>query len=275
MKRFLLLSIPALACFAQTVYLRTSAPAGAVVTNAAWTGSTYQITTQTAHGFSVGSTVIVWGVCTNSAPLNASTINGIRKVASIIDANDFTIQTTGGANIANSGTFQPCGSGNNASTGLLTAYTLGSQPFGFLDGSTGPLFRQLAMSTSNSNVASGLANTGSCPGDGICVSGGVVTITTTYPHGVQVTSAGGKQEYFAIWGTTSTALNTNGTYASSSYPGVKGGSYAVTGASTYTFTAAAPAGAANGDYTQNDVCGSNGTTPDLINGTANCAVVTQ
>jgi hypothetical protein len=263
------------ALYGQTVYLRTSAPAGAVVTNATWNGATYQITTQTAHGFSAGNTVIVWGVCTNSAPLNASTINGIRKVASVIDANDFTIQTTGGANIANSGTFQPCGSGNNASTGLLTAYTLGSQPFGFLDGTTGPLFRQLALSTSNSNVASGLANTGSCPGDGICVSGGVITITTTYPHGVQVTSAGRKPEYFAIWGTASNALNTNGTYISSSYPGVKGSSYAVTGATTYTFSAAAPAGVGNGDYTQNDACGSNGTTPDSINGDANCVVVTQ
>ena len=275
MKRLFLAIFLSLACSAQTVYLRTSAPAGAVVSNATWTGATYQITTQTAHGFTPGNTVIVWGVCTKSAPLNASTIDGIRKVASVIDANDFTIQTMSGANIANSGAFQSCGPGNNASTGLLTAYTLGSQPVGHLDGTSGPLFRQLAMSTSNSNVANGLANTGSCPGDGICVSGGVVTITTTYPHGVQVTSPGGKQEYFSITGTTSNALNTNGTYASASFPGVRFGSYAVTGATTYTFTAAAPAALASGDYTTNLACGSNGTVYDTINGSQNCAVVSQ
>src|ERR1039458_7315609 len=100
------------------------------------------------------------------------------------------------------------------------------------------------MSTSNSNVASGLTNTGSCPGDGVCVSGGVVTITTTYPHGVQVTSSGGKQEYFSIWNSISSVLNNNGVG--------KGTGYAVTGATTYTFTAAAPGGVSNGDYTQND-----------------------
>jgi hypothetical protein len=260
---------------AQTVYLRLTPPAAAVVTGATYNGSTYQVTTQTPHGFSDGNTVIVWGVCTNSAPLNASTIDGIRIVTSVIDSYNFTIQTQSGANVPNSGSFISCGSGNNGFTGLLTAEVLGGQPLGFLDGPSGPLFRQLAMSTSNSNVASGLANTGTCPGDGICVSGGVITITTTYPHGVQVISSGGKQEYFAIWGTTSNALNTNGTYTNSSYPGVKGASYAVTGATTYTFTAAAPAGVANGDYTQNDACGNDGKTPDLINGTANCAVVTQ
>jgi len=276
MRRLLVALFLSLACAAQTVYLRTS-PGGNVIANATWNGTTYQITTQFPHGHSAGNIVLDWSVCTNasSSTLNASTVNGIRRVASVVDSYNYTITTTSGGNIANSGPMISCGSGNNANEGLLTEYTLGSQPLGFLDGPTGPNFRQLALSTSNSNVATGLANTGSCPGDGVCVSGGVVTITTTYPHGVQVTSPGGKQEYFAIWGTTSNALNTGGTYASSSLPGVKGASYAVTGATTYTFTAAAPSGLANGDYTTNLACGSNGSAYDTVNGTQNCVVVSQ
>jgi len=272
-----LIVVTALCAFAQpstNVYLRTSSPAGGVVTNAVYTGGTYKLT-QTAHGYSVGNTIVVWGVCTNASTLNASTVNGIRTVASVVDANNYTIQTQAGVNIANSGTFISCGSGNNASSGLLTAYTLGSQPLGFLDGSSGTNFRQLALSTANSNVATGLVSIVVSGQSGSPASGGVVTVTTNYPHGVQVTSPGGKQEYFSITGSTSTLLNTNGTYVSSAKPGVPFGSYAVTGATTYTFTATAPSGLANGDYTQNDACGSNGTTFDTINGSLNCVVVSQ
>ena len=252
-----------------TVYLRSSAPAAVYITNAAWTGSTYKLTTLNAHNLSVGQTVVVAIVCTSSAP--GSTINGIRTVSAVDDALNFEIQTLAGANIANSGSWVNCGlqaSVYGPWVGVLTPYTLASGPLGLLDGTTGPLFRKLALSTSTGNVATGLANTGSCPGDGVCVSGGVVTITTTYPHGVQVSSAGGKQEYFGIWGTTSSVLNQNGT-------GTKGTSYAVTAATTYTFSATVPAGVSNGDYTVNAACGSNGITYDAINGTANCVVISQ
>jgi hypothetical protein len=278
-KLFLLFVFLALAQAQTNIYLRTS-PGGNVVTSAVFNGTTYQITTESPHGHTVGQTVIIWGVCTNamSSTLNASTVNGFRKVASVVDATDYTITTTSGANIPNSGSMPDgtasCGSGNQANEGLLTAYTLGAGPTGILDGPTGPLFRQLALSTPNSNVAQGLANTGSCPGDGVCVIGGVITITTTYPHGVLVSGDNG-QEYFSITGTTSAALNTNGTYQSSSLPGVQFANYAVTSATTYTFTAAAPAGVANGDYTSNLACGSNGSTYDTINGTQNCVVISQ
>lgn len=276
MRLAILLACAGLLIAQPSVYLRTSAPQGQYITNATWNGTTYQITTAAAHGYSSGNIVEVGGVCTsNDSTASGSNVNGIRKVASVIDSTDFTIQTVSGSNIANSGTYSNSTCGGTGFTGLLTNYTLASGPLGVLDGTTGPSFRRLALSTSNSNVATGLANTGSCPGDGVCVSGGVITITTTYPHGVLVTSAGGQQEYFSIWGSTSTALNTNGTYLSSTYPGQQGASYAVTGATTYTFTAAAPAGLANGDYTQNDACGSNGSTYDAINGTQNCVVVSQ
>jgi hypothetical protein len=252
------------------VWLRSSGPQGVLITNAAWnaTYSTYQITTAPAHGYTAGNTVIVHNVCTSGSPAMAA--NGLRKVGTVIDAYNYTIQTAVGANIANAGSWVACGT---AWSGLLNSFALGTQPLGSLDGQTGTRFRQLALSTSTGNVATGLVG----PTGGVVVSGqtgsppvgGTVTVTTTYPHGVAVGAGIG------LWNTTSVLLNTDGTFQNSGTPGIPGASYKVLTSSTYSFTVAAPSGVTNGDYTTNPLCGTSGSPYDVINGAANCVVVSQ
>jgi hypothetical protein len=272
MRKSIVILILAECLTAQTnVWLRSSGPQGVLITNAAWnaTYSTYQITTAPAHGYTSGQTVIVHNVCTSGSPAMAA--DGLRKVGTIIDAYNYTIQTTAGVNIANAGSWTACG--GQAWSGLLTSFALGTQPLGFFDGQAGTRFRQLALSTSTGNVATGLVG----PTGGVVVSGqtgsppagGTVTVSTTYAHGVAVGS------YISLWNTTSIVLNTAGTWQSSGNPGIPGASYMVLTSSTNSFTLAAPSGVANGDYTANAACGSNGSTYDLINGTANCVVVSQ
>jgi hypothetical protein len=146
--------------------------------------------------------------------------------------------------------------------GLLTQFTLGPQPLSQLDGLYGSNNRKLALSTNNGLVTSGGVVVSGCPG--ACV----VTVSTSYAHGVTPVSAGGKQEYFGLWGSTSSVLNNAGT-------NTPGTAYQVASATTYTFTSAIVSGLTNGDYTNNLTCGSNGVTFDTINGTDNCVVVSQ
>jgi hypothetical protein len=247
------------------VYLRSGAPQSQLISAIA-VGPPAVITTAAPHGLSTGCGtsitcyVVMAQVCdTSGVP---SKVNGLRE-ATYVSSTQYSISTLfpSVAPITAGGTITGCGGGQPWEA-VVTPYTLQDGPLAYLDGLTGPNNRKLQLSTDN-----GLASTAGLVVSG-CPGACVVTVTTTYPHGVLPTSAQGKQEYFSIWGTTSSTLNQANT-------GTKGTSYPVASATTNTFTSGVVAGLTNGDYTNNLACGSDGVTFDTINGTDNCVVVSQ
>ena len=220
----LILLISVTAC-AQTVYLRSSAPAGFVVTGA--TNATLMvIQTQSAHGLTAGDTVSLMGICANTNQSSAA--NGIRLVKQVIDTTHFSIADLQGNNIAGNGAWcDGSTSDYGPSTqmgGKLSAYTLAAGPHGWLDGTNGAVNRKLALGTQN-----GLSS--------IVVASSIATVTTSYNHGVSV------GDKVSIWNTTSAALNNT---------------YTVSSATASTFQVAT-SGVADGEYTSNATCGPTGT----------------
>jgi hypothetical protein len=249
-----------------TVYLRSSGPAAAVISNA--TNATPAQITAASHGFSAacgsGTTCycIVAGMCSGSG---ASSANGIRE-CKYIDANTLALYDLTGTAIAGNGAY--C-TGYNASTnwggggqwvGQVTPYTLGTGPLGLLDGLTGPRFQALSLGTSNGLAASGGLVASGCPS--ACVF--TMTFTSSFnPLTALIPVAAGNN--VAIWGTTSSAINQQGT-------STKGTSYTVASvtSSSIATTPVALSGVSNGDYTTNAACGPASTPNGTIGGTQNC-----
>ncbi len=219
-----------------TVYLRSSAPPGFVITGAS-NATPMVVQTQSAHGLLAGDTVSIMGVCSNTS--QSSPANGIRKVKAVIDPTHFSITDLQNADVAANGPWCDGSTpGYLISTqigGKLTAFTLASGPRGWLDGANGTLTRKLALGTQN-----GLTS--------IAVASNVATVTTSYSHGIAV------NDKVSIWNTLSSVLNNSGN------------PYTVT-AATSTTLQFPTAGVADGTYTINAACGPGGAD--------NCARVSQ
>lgn len=179
--KLLALALLSSSLFGQTtIYMRTGAPRGVAVSSVA-SGTPAVVTTRTAHGYTAGDTIGIWGTCIGVAHDPASgrnNVNFIRKVASspavtsltfgITDLAGTPITTTSASNDCSPSVFDV---GSAAYTGKLTAVSLPTGPWGWLDGPTGPMTRRLALGTAN-----GLTT--------LAVSAGVATVTTSYAHGV-------------------------------------------------------------------------------------------
>lgn len=246
---------------AQTmVYLRSAAPqAVPIVSVSAATPAV--ITVSQVHGYSVGDIIVNGGVCATEgggAQPGASKVNGIFKVASTPTTLTFTITDLSNNPIGSAGMTSPAACANGGSvaggiwTGKLTAFTLGTQPLGWLDGLNGTIYRKLSTGTANGLATSaGLVVTGS-------PSACVITVTTTYNPQAFV----GMQ--FGIHGTTSSALNNSGS------------PYTVaTFSSTGFATAPAACSVSNGDYTTNMACGPKAVPDGLRGTTQNCTRISQ
>ena len=166
-----------------TVYLRDN-PASFNIISPGCTNATPMVcTVSRTAGLSVGNLVSIAGVCASDGVYNISAANGIRAVHAIGSGTISLYDKTNTTPITGNGAW--CTGGTPGWVGpqyggKLTAYSLVSEPRGWFDGASGALTRQWALGTQN-----GLVNTGSCPGDGICVASNIATVTTTYAHGVQ------------------------------------------------------------------------------------------
>ena len=233
----------------QTVYLRDSAPAAAPVCGAT-NATPVVVRTCSPHGLNVGDFVGLFGVATGTG---VSPVNGVRKViaSSSNDSTHFAIGSITGTPIAGTGAWfdgtstAPGGFPGGAQwAGKLTAYTLGAQPLGWLDGPTGAHMRKLSMGTAN-----GLTS--------LTVTSNVATVTTSYNH---LLTSGDK---IGIWGSGVSALD-NGHNP-----------YTVTVTGPQTFTFPTP-GVSNGTKTGvNNACGPAPTPNDTIGGTADCLRISQ
>jgi hypothetical protein len=233
----------------QTVYLRDSAPAAAPVCGAT-NATPVVVRTCSPHGLNLGDLVGLFGVATGTG---VSPVNGVRKViaSSSNDSTHFAIGSISGTPIAGTGTYfdgsnlVPGNSPGGASwAGKLTAYTLGAQPLGWLDGPTGPHTRKLSLGTAN-----GLTS--------LTVNNNVATVITSYNH---LLNTGDK---IGIWGSGVSALDkVHNPYT-----------VTVTDAQTFTFPTS---GVTNGTKTGvNNACGPAPTPNDTIGGTADCLRISQ
>lgn len=261
MKRLILLGLLALPLAAQTtIYARASAPAGAIPISVA-NGTPPTVATDAPHGLAIGNLVVVSGMCSGTpfAPASGrSPYNGIFLVGSVPTAFTFTLNSNpGNVAIVGNGDSISCKSlpgstGSAAFMGKLSSFTLGTGPYGFLDGLNGTYTRKLALTTAN-----GLTS--------IIVTSGVAAVITAYNHGI---SAG---DQISITGSSNSNLNTHngvGAYA----PHTVAASPAPT---STTFSFDAP-GVPNGTYTGvNLACGPTATPNDLIGGTEDCLVLSQ
>ena len=235
-----------------TVFLRSSGPAAAQITGAS-NATPIVIQTATPHGLKAGDMVVVVGVCTGTG---ASPANGIRKViASDTDSTHFAIgDYLSGNPIAGNGAYVSCstpstGAYNAQWVGKLTAYDLGAQPLGWLDGPNGPTMRKLALGTQNGLLS-------------LTVNDGhIAKATTSYVHGI---SNGDK---LAVWGSPNQSLN-NGNAKAPAYVAQN-----VTG-TTFDFAvdASIPAGTYSG---LNNACGPAPTPNDTISGSQDCLRISQ
>jgi len=129
--------------------------------------------------------------------------------------------------------------------GLVTPYTLGTGPLGFLDGQNGAQMRKLALGTPSGDLTS------------LTVTGNVAHAVTSYAHGIS------NGDRLAVWNSGNSALDVYGNAASqpygcySTYCSVL--AYTAQNVTTYTFDFVT-SGVSNGTYTGvNLACGPAGT----------------
>jgi len=269
--RIAVLSLLTFSLSAQTtVYLRMGGPAPVAISIADTVhGNPPTITTTTGHGLAVNDVVGIWGMCAGALfdPASAKTpLNGLHKVLSTPSTTKFTISDGPTSDTPLNEPNDPiqCGPdmGNPTAGGnwaaKYSAVTLPSGPFGWFDGLNGTITRKLSLRTTNGLAASGGVVVSGCP------SNCVVTITTTYNHGM---AAGDK---FSVNGTTSSALNTAGT-------GNTQAPFTVESTTSTSFTSKrfTAGGLSNGDYTNHNVCGPNSTPNDTNTGTNPCVSISQ
>lgn len=150
----LLLLVTVTAGFGQTTVYLPAVGAHACTVTAASSGTPSQITCAN-HGFSVGNKIaIINTVATQSAGF---IINGLRTVASVVDANNFTIDDISGNPITGPASFS-CSSSVHPQNIVnpvgcravqLTSFTTQSQPHTYgLDGASGALATSLQNTTS-------------------------------------------------------------------------------------------------------------------------------
>ena len=179
-----------------TVYLRSSGPASVQITSV-MAGTPAIVNTSSAHGFSAGQVVTVQGACSGTSDgtvAGQSAVNGKVKVVSPFTTNSFGVGNyLTGAPIT--GTASSTCIAGAAWVGLLTPYTLGTGPLGWLGGINGTQYRELALNTSDGNLTS------------LAVSSNVATVTVPFNHATFGISNGA---YVGMWNSGTAALDKNG-----------------------------------------------------------------
>lgn len=253
----LLLILACLPLIGQTVYLRSSSPASVSVTGAT-NATPVVVTTSAAHGLNAGDTVGIWGTCSNGG---ASPITGFRKVMAspAPTSTTFAISDLAGTPIAANGAWCDGSTVNWPASaqwvGKVTAYTLGAQPLGWLDGPTGNLTRKLSLGPLNGLTS---VTTTGCPA--ACV---IAVVTSFDPTAMTPPVAAGSR--FSAWG-TGTSLDTSGS------GGGVGSPYTVATVNSSGWTSAPfAASISNTGYTNINLhCGPAATPNDTIGGTQSC-----
>lgn len=235
-----------------TVYLRDNTAGSQIVSPGCSVGPPMVCSVVDASRFTIGDTVAIGGVASvNPGAYNVSNANGLRKISAVNPgANTVTVTDTSNGAITGNGVWQS-GVGFGWGPGLqfigkVSPYTLATGIKGYYDGDCGTLTRQWALTTT-------------CGLTSAVVSGNVMTVTTSYVHGVQ---AG---DHISVYNSSSSSLNKDGINFD----------YTVTGATAFTFTFTT-SGVANADYAHsNDHCGPGVTPNGTIQGTDPCFVLSQ
>ena len=259
MKKIFLSLFGLVACsYCQTTYLRSSPPAATQISSIS-AGTPVIVNTVTAHGLTVGNVVTSQGNCASDGSVSGQSIaNGIFLVYSTPTTTSLGLANLSNVPIAGTSSVN-CDPINNtpgaAWIGLVTTYSLGSQPLGWLDGLNGSNFRKLATSTANGLVS-------------LVVNTNVATVTTSFNHGMTT------GDYIAVWNSGNSSLDKNGgNGCGSTSCSVVAYQVTVTGATTYTFPTV---GVTNGTYSNVNVnCGPASTPNDTIGNTQDCLVVSQ
>lgn len=264
MKRLLVLltTFTAALCAQTSVYLRGSGdPAAMVIVSPGCVNGTNGCTVASTAGYSAAMVVQAAGICSLNSNHNISSMNGTRKIASI--SGNVVYLTDLANNPVNANGVWCNGStssvwGGVQIIGKVSSFNLAVGPKGgFFDGTNGTFMREWALGTGN-----GLANTGSCPGDGLCVSGNVGTVTTTYAHTASV------GDHVTVWKSGNSSLDHLATSGG-------GTDYVVTGTTTYTYTFTT-SGVSNGDYTAANMhCGPGASPNGTRQGTLGCLRISQ
>ena len=243
-----------------TIYLASSGPPAAQVTSVS-AGAPGVVNTATAHGITVGQVVYVGGVCgSDGAVTGQSAANGIRKVYSVPTTTSFGIASLAGVPITTTASVNcdpVSGSPGVAWVALITPYTLGSQPLGFLDGANGTQMRKLALTTLN-GLTSLTVN-----------SSHVAHAVTSYNHGIS------NGDNLAVWNSGNSTLNNGGGYGCGQ-PSCTVSAYQAQNVAATTFDFAVPSSVPAGTYSGvNNNCGPAATPNGTIGNTQDCLVVSQ